>query len=305
MYRWASWQASLQFAALGATWFVARAAFGDPSRLHGLLRAVTGFGAAVGVVGVLAYYTSPGKILWVFPAAYPDNWGPFPSRDNFAQFLELCLPVALWRAGRSSGWGAMLAPAAILAAGLASASRAGAALLLVESAAAIVMLRKKTRRWLPFVGAAALFAGLAGVGTLWGRLGDRDPLQYRREIYGSAVEMIRAHPWKGYGLGAFAAVYPEFATFDSGAAVDHAHSDWLEWAAEGGLPFAGLWLALAISLAPRAVRSVWGLGVLAIFLHAAVDYPFARFGVSAWVFLFCGALFSSREKFRPSPTNAL
>ncbi len=108
--------------------------------------------------------------------------------------------------------------------------------------------------------------------------------------------MIAVHPWFGYGLGTFCTVYPEFAEFDSGARVDHAHNDWLEWAAEGGIPFAALWGVLAVATLRPALRTVWGLGVPALFLHALVDYPFARFGVSAWALLLCAAMFRVGEK---------
>jgi hypothetical protein len=33
-----------------------------------------------------------------------------------------------------------------------------------------------------------------------------------------------------------------------------------------------------------AVASVWGIGLIAVCLHALVDYPFARFGVCGWYF---------------------
>jgi hypothetical protein len=33
-----------------------------------------------------------------------------------------------------------------------------------------------------------------------------------------------------------------------------------------------------------AVASVWGVGLIAICLHAIVDYPFARLGVCGWYF---------------------
>jgi O-antigen ligase len=85
-------------------------------------------------------------------------------------------------------------------------------------------------------------------------------------------------------------VYPAYAHFDVGASVDHAHNDWLEWAAEGGIPHALAWAVLAVSVAKPAVRSIWGIGVMAVFLHAFVDYPFARFGVSAWTMTLIGAL---------------
>jgi O-antigen ligase len=102
--------------------------------------------------------------------------------------------------------------------------------------------------------------------------------------------MIASRPWTGFGLGTFPAVYPAYAVFDVGQSVEHAHNDWLEWAAEGGIPFAVMWIALAIWSGRPAVRSVWGIGVLGCFLHGLVDYPFARFGVAAWIFLLLGML---------------
>ena len=72
--------------------------------------------------------------------------------------------------------------------------------------------------------------------------------------------------------------------------MDHAHNDWLEWAADGGIPYALAWLVVAVSVVKPAARSVWGWGVIAVFLHAFVDYPFARFGVSAWTMALIGAL---------------
>ena len=83
--------------------------------------------------------------------------------------------------------------------------------------------------------------------------------------------MIAARPWTGYGLGNFATVYPEFARFDPGAVVEHAHNDWLEWATEGGWPYAAVWMLLAIAATRPALRSIWGIGVPAIFVHALVD----------------------------------
>jgi O-antigen ligase len=177
----------------------------------------------------------------------------------------------------------------MLAAGVASASRAGA-ILLVAEAIVIFAIGRRRRAIGKFVIAAALFIAITGAGALLGRLADSDPLAYRREIARSTVGMIAAHPWRGFGVGTFAQVYPAYATFDAGAAVEHAHNDWLEWAAGGGVPYAAVWAVLALALSAPAVRSVWGLGIMAAFLHAMVDYPFARFGLTAWTFALIGAL---------------
>jgi hypothetical protein len=49
-------------------------------------------------------------------------------------------------------------------------------------------------------------------------------------------------------------------------------------------------MCLAVWSARPAVRSVWGIGILGCFLHGLIDYPFARLGISAWLFLLIGML---------------
>ncbi len=124
VYRWATLNAALQNAALAATALAGFVAFRNDLIRTTFLQAMVWFGTLLSVVSVLAFFTSPGQILWLFPSPYPDNWGPFPSRNNFAQFLELCLPIALYQMTQRRL--NVIPPAVILAAGLASASRAGA-----------------------------------------------------------------------------------------------------------------------------------------------------------------------------------
>jgi O-antigen ligase len=295
VYRYATLNGSLRVAALAATALAASQVFRQPEARDWLLRWFVWFGFPLAIASVLAYYTSPGKIFWLFPSPYPDVWGPFLSRNNFAQFLELALPVSLWLGCTLCRTRRVLylsVGAAMLACGLVSASRAGAVLLIVETAAVFVLARPPAlRRLIPRFALAVIgFAALAGGEVLLHRLEDRDPLRDRREIFQSSLAMIAARPWTGYGLGNFATVYPEFARFDPGAAIEHAHNDWLEWATEGGWPYAAVWMLLAVAATRPALRSIWGIGVPAVFVHALVDYPFARFGVAAWVFILAGAL---------------
>ena len=295
VYRYVTLVGSLRFAAFAATAWVSFRVFGSHRLRVAFLRAFAWFGAAIAVISVLAYFTSPGKILWMFDAPYPDVWGSFLSRNNFAQFLELAMPVALWFAlSERRGSGIYLCFSAImLAAGLAAASRAGACILVLEAITLLWIHRKSRLARRTTVGlllATALFTAMAGIGTLAARLTEPDPYQVRREIAHSTVAMISSRPWTGFGLGTFPVVYPEYALFDLGQSVEHAHNDWLEWAAEGGLGLAAVWVVLALWSARLAYLTGWGIGVLGCFLHGLVDYPFARFGVSAWIFVLLGML---------------
>ncbi|HTB15135.1 MAG TPA: O-antigen ligase family protein [Bryobacteraceae bacterium] len=297
VYRYATVESSLRSAALAATGWVSFHTFRSRDLRTEFLGAFAWFGASIAIVSVLAYFTSTGKILWMFDAPYPDVWGPFLSRNNFAQFLELAFPVALWFGLREPKGNTLyiVLGAVMLAAGLASASRAGSVILALEAVAAVWLRRKSplVRRMAPkLLLATILFAAMPGVGHLAGRLAELDPYQGRREIAASTLSMIASRPWSGFGLGTFSDVYPAYAAVDLGQSVEHAHNDWLEWAAEGGIPYAAVWFALALWCAGPAVRSVWGIGIVGCFLHGIVDYPFTRLGISVWAFVLLGILAS-------------
>ena len=62
------------------------------------------------------------------------------------------------------------------------------------------------------------------------------PGQDRLSIWRDTLQLIRRHPLLGSGLGSFATVYPLVQTAFLNNVVDHAHCDYLEVAAEVGLP---------------------------------------------------------------------
>jgi hypothetical protein len=44
-------------------------------------------------------------------------------------------------------------------------------------------------------------------------------------------------------------------------------------------------IALALWAIKPALRSIWGIGILAVLIHAAFDYPFSRPAIGAWPIL--------------------
>jgi len=103
----------------------------------------------------------------------------------------------------------------------------------------------------------------------------------------------------GFGLGNWARAYPQYALFDDGTYVNQAHDDWMQWAVEGGLPFLLALLGLAAMAAPAALRSVWGIGMLSLWVHCLVEYPLQqRPGIGAWFFALLGLLAANRESDR-------
>ena len=57
-----------------------------------------------------------------------------------------------------------------------------------------------------------------------------------------------------------------------------------------------MFLSLALLAVRPAIRSVWGVGVLFVFLHSLVDFPMQIPALAAAVFIFLGAL-AGRESY--------
>jgi O-antigen ligase len=256
------------------------------------------FGSALCVLDLLEQASHTNKYFGIVQSRYATVNGTFAYWNNFAQFVELVLPITLWLGvarGRPSGPFLILSGLQIGAV-IASGSRAGSALVIVEFVAVMVIayFRNRNRALLYAVGSALLlilmFSYAAGVAVLRDKLQQRDQVAVRRDVNLSSLAMIRERPLSGWGLGTYVPVYRAFARQDDGTYVNQAHNDWLEWTAEGGVLFSALMAVVFVWSIKPAIRSVWGIGVIALCLHAAVDYPFARFGVCGWYFALLGML---------------
>ena len=131
----------------------------------------------------------------------------------------------------------------------------------------------------------AVLLAVVGFATVWQRFYAESWMLGRVQFAISTLHMIPVHPWIGWGLGCWPEAYPAFATLDPGSIVDQAHCDWLQWTAEGGLPVGFVMLSLAAWAIRPAMRTIWGIGVIAVVIHAGFDYPFSRPAVGAWPIL--------------------
>lgn len=136
----------------------------------------------------------------------------------------------------------------------------------------------------------ASFTMIVGPEVIWQRLLEPDPYAGRREFLLSSFAMFRDHPAMGFGLGTWSTVYPQYALIDLGTWANQAHNDWIQWAAEGGVPLVLLMLAVGVWAVWRGLRLPWGLGVLLVLMHAWVDYPFSRPALAAWIAAILGLL---------------
>ena len=257
-------------------------------------------------------FTSEGSVLWIFPTGNKDVYATFPNRNNFAQFVELALPIALWRSLREGwrSWWYALAGGILYASVIGSASRAGTVLCTAELLAMVVIglvrlrdpetglpTRSTTAMLLMVPILASIFTLVVGWERVWSRfVEDNDPYVVRREYIEAAANMAKHRPLTGFGLGTFPEVYQRYAIKDFPFYANHAHNDWAEFAADGGIPFLLLVLIPFAACVPGAVRHPWGLGLIGIMLHACVDYPFPRPAVSGWMFMMLAQLFMARNR---------
>lgn len=131
---------------------------------------------------------------------------------------------------------------------------------------------------------------------------------YRMQMLGETLNMIFAHPFKGWGLGSFSYEYAHFLirsgiTSLESVVINHPHNEILFGWAEGGMVtliaygiiiFAGWRLWQQSALRDRNHRSfhcrgLWLL-LLPLLLHSLVEYPFYLSAVLWMIFLLLLAL---------------
>jgi O-antigen ligase len=270
------------------------------------LRILLIFAVALTIVASFTALASPaGRVFWTFDSGTKlPSLGPFVYRNQYAAFVEAVLPLAIVRAllDRSRWMMYTLMAAVLFASVVAGGSRAGSFLCLAEIliTPAIAFAQKRIsgpafgRVLTGSVATVAILTAVVGWETIWNRLQEPNPYSLRAELVRSSIEMVRDRPLAGFGLGAWSDAYPAYAHFDDGNFVNQAHNDWVQWAAEGGVPFFLLMFAIAVWTVRPAIRSLWGVGMLAVFVHCGVDYPMQqRPALAAFFFAMLGALASA------------
>jgi O-antigen ligase len=297
--------AVLRWSALAGVFFLTQLACRTHAAQYQILSVFLGFATLISLLCLTQLATSGGKVLWFIPSGETLVYGTFASHNHYAQFVELALPIALWR-GLQGGWQAWLyvpSGGILYSSAIASASRTGSILCTVEVLVMLVVclvrFRDPQNGWpsrttglplliLPVF--AAVLTTAVGWENVWQRLQQNDPFIYRREFTEAAIDMARHRPLIGYGLDTFPEVYQRFAVKSFSTIANHAHDDWAEFAADGGIPFLLLFFIPFAVAVPAAIRYPWGFGLISVMLHACVDYPFPRPAVSGWLFAMLGML---------------
>lgn len=295
--------------------------FDGRARLRLLSNFVVGFGLALAVFALVQHFTWNGSIYWVRPNTQGGTpFGPFVNRNHFAGYVEMIIPLALafavLRSARSEarlfyGFAAAVMGMALVV----SLSRGGMISLLsslVFVAALSTWMKARSKSAAPTVISRLLhpasFMLLVGVaivaGIIWvgpdpvvkriaqdiGQegLSQADPraLQASRPvIWRDALEMFKANPLAGVGLGAFATAYPVYGQGDGSVVIAQAHNDYLQILADAGvigLALAVWFVVLVFQQVARGVKSRdplvaalalgSGGGLFAMLVHSLVDF---------------------------------
>jgi len=317
LYPWATRRSTLWFlACLVALLAIVDLAAFEPAR-RAILYTLAGSGAFQAVYGLAEYFSGHQHIFGYAKKYYTEvATGTFINRNHFAGYLEMTLPLMIALAAtamlRPRGAGTddrarstfRAAVFLILALTMATAlvcsrSRMGIASMTVAMLGVGVLLVSRGRGR-GYAAAALIVAGATFLvfsqGDAASALLDRFALVFdefrgdigRGQIWSQTAAVARAFPLVGAGLGTFPSVFPAFRTVGEGRYLDHAHSDYLELAAEVGA--IGLLIVLAGGLfvllplvrrAPASSESQSHIGyatltaVAALAIHSLTDFNLA------------------------------
>ena len=291
--------------------------FRHRTELNWLFRVLIVFSLCVAAEATMQHFASNGKMYWLFTSADPIDMGPFLNRDHYASYMALIIPMAMLRAfdepKRRLTY--TLAAAAMYASVIAGASRAGSLLVTAEALICLFLISIRPRQsgWerhrltLGSIFLIATLVTVVGWEPLWKRFVDeKDPYRDRRELALSSIAMVREKPLTGFGAGTWTSVYPAYALIDPGLFANAAHNDWLQWAADGGLPFAAFFVALFGLSLVVSWKVPWAIGIPAVFIHCLVDFPIGdgRYFPAVLFLIFGAALARAKSDRVRSPVTA-
>jgi O-antigen ligase len=246
-------------------YFAATLVFVDtPNRLRTLVRTIMVFGFCLALFGLTQSFTSPTKVYWIRELNQSTAFGPFINRHHFAGYMELtiALPLGLLFAGSVEKEKRLiyLFIAGLMGVALVmTASRGGIISLIAEVLFLVIVTaiwrkpsekrRRRSGRIKRVAGrvgmaGALLFSLFLGVILLGGELSINrfidtvntdDPTTGRAHFWAVTLDIIKAHPYVGTGLGAFGVVYTKYDTRNGLYRLEQAHNDYLQVLADGGL----------------------------------------------------------------------
>jgi O-antigen ligase len=324
-------------------YFAATLVFVDtPHRLHVLVRTIMIFGFVLAIFGLTQSFTSPTKVYWVRELSQSTAFGPFINRHHFAGYMELtiALPLGLLFSGVVDKDKRMLYlfVAGLMGVALVMTTSRGGIISLVAEIVFLVIVtgiwktqneRRKTKSSrLKQIGiragmAAALLVGLFfGVLLLGGEfsiyrfidtVNTNDPTTGRAHFWAVTLDIIKAHPYVGTGLGAFGVIYTRYDSRNGLFRLEQAHNDYLQVLSDAGiigallgLSFVVLLFWMAISRARsrddfrRGVALAALSGCFAVLVHSFFDFTLHTTS-NALLFLVLAALATINGRVEDAP----
>lgn len=268
--------------------------------------------AAIGLAQYLAGWQQIYHLQKVFYTAHAS--GTYVNPNHFAGLLAMAIPLSF--ADAVGGWeryarngpegeerGASPARAVLFSfltallfvAVLFSRSRGGLLAAAVGLAATGALWQRASRRRREAALVVGVFLATAAALGAWIGLEpvveryettSRD-LVARTAVWRDTLKLVAERPLAGAGFGSFGDVYPRVQTAHLAFSVDHAHNDYLQMAAELGVPAAALLVASWIFLTVRGARAALARsatisqrvqsagavgGAAALLAHASLDF---------------------------------
>jgi hypothetical protein len=236
------------------------------------LRVLVVVGVAEALLGLTQYFISPGWIFGYVNTAYRVS-GTLINHNHFAGLLEMLIPVAVCFAyigtmrfgDLARSYVYLLAGAVMGVALFFSGSRMGIISFFATVFFLGIVLRLQRSRRSFATGFTLTLLGLVISAALW--IGVDVVLQHYSELFGEeaisregrvlvfrdAIRMIAANPL-GVGIGNFQDRFREYQTYRPDLIFDHTHNDYLETAAEWGIPAAVLFWTFIGLVFIRSVR---------------------------------------------------
>jgi O-antigen ligase len=264
-------------------YFSATLVFVDtPHRLHVLVRTIMVFGFFLALFGLTQSVTSPTKVYWIRELNQSTAFGPFINRHHFAGYMELtiALPLGLVFAGAIEKEKIIiyLFLAGLMGVALVmTASRGGIISLVAEILFLVAVTaiwrkqsdrrRKRSGRLKRIATRAAMATGLLislflGVVLLGGEfsinrfidsVNTDDPTTGRAHFWSVTLNIIKAYPYLGTGLGSYGVTYTQFDSRNGLFRLEQAHNDYLQVLSDGGIVLAVLALSFVVLLFYKAI----------------------------------------------------
>jgi len=314
-------------------YFAATLIFTDtPRRLRTLVRTITIFGFLLAMFGLTQSLTTDGtRVYWFRQLTQSTAFGPFINRHHFAGYMEMtiALPLGLLFTGAVEkqkrvlyAFVAMLMGVALImtnsrgglislgaeilflaVVGTTARSRHGRRLPRTERArAAMVRAGLAFALIVVLIGGAVAFGGSEAFTRLLGTPTAADPTTGRAHFWSVALEVIKAYPITGSGLGSFGVIYTRYDSHNGLFRLEQVHNDYLQALSDGGIIGAalGLWFILILfrrGFARRETHDHFRRGVItgalagcfAVLVHSFFDFTLHT-TANALLFLILAAL---------------